>query len=67
MFENLNAFMQNPFMFFSKSKFNIPQGMNSPDDMINYLLQTRQITQDQYNVVYSRYKDLQSSGQIPQR
>lgn len=67
MFENLNAFVQNPLPFFAKTKFNIPQGANSPDEIINYLLQTRQLTQDQYNAVYSKYKDLQSSGQLPQR
>ncbi len=67
MFENFNAFMQNPMSFFAKTKFNIPQGVNSPDEIINYLLQTRQLTQDQYNAVYSKYKEIQSSGQIPQR
>ena len=67
MFENLNAFVQNPAMFFAKTKFKIPQEINSPDAIINYLLQTRQLSQDQINQVYSKYNEMQSSGQIPQR
>ena len=67
MFEDFNAFMQNPLMFFAKTKFKIPQGINSPDAMINYLLQTRQLSQDQINQVYSKYNEMQSSGQFPQK
>ena len=67
MFENLNAFVQNPMMFLAKTKFKIPQEINTPDAMINYLLQSRQLSQDQMNQVYSKYREIQNSGQIPQK
>ena len=37
-----------------KLKFDIPKGMTNPDDIINHLLRTKQITQEQYNQVYSQ-------------
>ena len=67
MFEMFNAFIQNPMMFATKTKFDIPQNLQSPDDIINHLLQTRQITQDQYNTVYSRFKDMERCGQLPRQ
>ena len=67
MFEMFRAFMQNPAMFFMKSRFNIPQNLTSPNEITEYLLRTNQITQEQYNQVYSRFKDLQQNGQLPKQ
>ena len=67
MFEGFNAFIQNPAMYLMKSKFNIPNNITAPQDMINYLLQTGQLSQNQYNQVYSRFKDLANAGQLPQQ
>lgn len=67
MFEGFNAFLQNPAMFLMKSKFNIPNNISNPQDMINHLLQTGQLSQDQYNQVYQRFKDLANMGQLPQQ
>lgn len=41
---------QNPMAMLSK-KYNLPQNisMNSPDDIIQYLLNTNQVSQSQYN------------------
>lgn len=65
MFDNFNAFIQNPLAFFNRSKFNIPQDMKNPEDVINYLLQSGQLSQDQYNQVYSQYRNLQGNGGLP--
>lgn len=67
MFNGFSSFIQNPMMYFARTKFNIPQNMKSPNDVINYLLQSGQLSQDQYNQVYSKYKDLENSGQLPQK
>lgn len=67
MFERFQAFLQNPVMFMMKSRFNIPQNITNPNDIINHLLQSGQITQDQYNTVYSKYRDLQQNGQLPKQ
>ena len=67
MFENFNAFIQNPMMFFMKSKFKIPNNINNPDEMINHLMSTGQLSQNQYNKVYETFKNLQSSGQLPKQ
>lgn len=67
MFDSFNSFIQNPMMYLARTKFNIPQNMQSPNEIINYLLQSGQLSQDQYNQVYSKYKDLESSGKIPQK
>lgn len=47
----LNAysqFMQNPMGMLSQS-FNIPQNISNPQDIIQHLLNTNQISQDQVN------------------
>ena len=67
MFENFQAFLQNPVMFMMKARFNIPQNITNPNDIINHLLQSGQITQEQYNQVYSKYRDLQQNGQLPKQ
>lgn len=44
----LTQFKQNPIAALSQ-KFNIPQGINNPDDILQYLLNTNQVSQDQVN------------------
>ena len=55
MMNNLNdimnlyqQFMQNPMQMLSR-KFNIPQNINNPNDVVQHLLTTGQITQSQLN------------------
>lgn len=43
-------FSQNPIQMLSQ-RFNIPQNMNSPQDIIQHLLNSGQITQSQVNSV----------------
>ena len=58
-------FMQNPIQSLMNAKFNIPQGMNNPNDILNYLLSTRQISQDQVNQAMNQYHQMSSSGTLP--
>lgn len=43
-------FRQNPLGMIGQ-RFNIPQGMNNPNDIIQHLLDTNQVSQDQLNRV----------------
>lgn len=44
--------MANPVQFLSR-KFNIPQNMNDPNAIVQHLLNSGQVTQDQVNRVMS--------------
>ena len=46
----LNQFKQNPMAMLSQ-KFNIPQGMNDPNQIIQHLLNTNQVSQADVNRV----------------
>ena len=54
MLQNLQALKANPMQFLQK-RFNLPQNipMNDPQQIMNYLLQTNQISQQQVNAAYS--------------
>lgn len=43
-----NLFQQNP-MGMLQRRYNIPQNLNNPNDIIQYLLNTGQVTQAQVN------------------
>lgn len=50
-FMNLyQRFQQNPIQMLSK-RFNIPENINSPNDIIQHLLNSGQVTQEQVNQV----------------
>ena len=53
MMQMLNQFKANPAQYLLQSKLNIPKTMlNDPQAMVNHLLQTGQITQQQINNAY---------------
>lgn len=43
-----SQFKQNPMALLGR-RFNIPQGIQSPQDMVQYLLNSGQVSQDQVN------------------
>jgi hypothetical protein len=46
----LNNLMQNPIQFVLQKGFNIPQNIgNDPNNIIQYLMNSGQISQEQYN------------------
>ena len=48
MMQFISQFKQNP-MGMLLQKFNIPQEMNNPEQILKHLLDTKQVTQDQVN------------------
>ena len=46
--EMANRFMQNPMAMLSQ-RYNIPQGINEPNQIIQHLLNTGQVSQSQVN------------------
>ena len=49
----LQQLRQNPMQFIMQRRFNVPQGMaNDPQAILNHLMQTGQISQDQVNRAY---------------
>ena len=52
----LNQFNSNPLSFFQK--FNIPRACNSPDSVMQYLMQSGRVTQDQINQAQSLYRQI---------
>ena len=43
-----SQFMQNPMAMLSQ-RYNIPQNLNNPNDILQYLLNTNQVSQQQVN------------------
>jgi len=54
----LSQFKQNPIAALSK-KYNIPQGINDPNQILQHLLNTNQVSQDQINRVMQMKNDPQ--------
>ena len=53
------------FVSFINSKCQLPQGMTNPNDIINYLLQSNKITQEQYNQARVQMQNMQNNGGLP--
>lgn len=54
----LNQFKQNPVAMLSR-KYNIPQNMNDPNQILQHLLNSGQVTQEQVNRVMQMKNDPQ--------
>lgn len=54
MISMLNQLKQNPVQFLIQRRMNLPQGVdaNNPQAILNHLLQTGQINQNQVNQAY---------------
>jgi hypothetical protein len=57
----LNQFKQNPMAMLSR-KYNIPQDMNDPNQILQHLLNTNQVSQEQVN----RVMQMKNNPQIQQ-
>lgn len=51
LLNQLNSLKANPMQYLMQSKFNIPSNLNNPNDIIQHLLNTGQISQSQLNAV----------------
>jgi hypothetical protein len=54
----VSQFKQNPLAVLSQ-RYNIPQSMNDPNQILQYLLNTRQVSQEQINRVMQMKNDPQ--------
>lgn len=53
MIEQLNKIMKDPVGYVAQCGLNVPQNINSPNDIIQYLMNTGQISQQKYNQAMS--------------
>lgn len=45
----MQRMQRNPMQMLQQSGYNVPQGMNDPNEIIRYLTQTGQVPQGQYD------------------
>ena len=50
-FAMLDQLKQNPYQLLAQRGFNIPQNLFNPNDILQYLVNTNQVTQQQVNNV----------------
>ena len=48
----LQQMKSNPLQFLMQRRMNIPQGVNDPQAILNHLVQTGQVSQEQVNRAY---------------
>lgn len=53
MAQLLQQLKANPMAVLSK-RFNLPQGINDPNAILNHLVQTGQVSQDKVNMAYQQ-------------
>lgn len=56
MIDQLNKLMKNPMEYVAQFGLKIPQNINSSNDIIQYLMNTGQISQQSYNQAMSLAK-----------
>ncbi len=62
LFQMVEAFKANPLMFILQKKMNVPTSMlNDPNAMLQHLLATGQVSQNQVNTAY---RQIQNGGGI---
>ena len=63
IFEAAQQFKKNPLGFLLHSKYNIPSAMlNDPRAMLNYVIQTKQVSQAQANAGQTLFNQIQNGG-----
>ena len=65
MIPNLNNMLaqikQNPMKVLGQ-RFNIPQGLTSPQQIVQHLMNSGQVSQDAFNRAYQMYSQLGAQG-----
>lgn len=54
LMSQMNQLRSNPMQFLMQRKYKIPAGMNNPQDIVQHLLNTGQMSQDQFNTLQQR-------------
>lgn len=60
MAQMVNQLKANPVQFLAKSKFNLPQNIDTSNaqSIVNYLVQSGQVSQDLYNRAYNMARQM---------
>ena len=60
MMQMVQQLKANPMQFLAKSKFNIPNNIDTSNaqSIVNYLVQSGQVSQDLYNKAYSMARQM---------
>ena len=67
MLGQFRGFMSNPMQFLMQNKLNIPQQyINDPNQTIQYLMNTGQLSQQQYDWAVKEAQKIQSNPQFMQ-
>lgn len=66
MMNQFNGFMANPLQFMMQRKLNLPQGISNPNDAIQYLMNSGQMSQQDYNQLRQMAEQLQQNPQFMQ-
>ena len=64
------GFMRNPMQFLLQKRLNLPQNVNpmqNPGQAIQYLMNNRMMTQEQYNQLQQMASQIQNNPQFAQR
>lgn len=65
MFNQFQSFMGNPVQFLAQNKLNIPQEyLNNPNDAIQHLMNSGQLSQQQYNMAVNAAKRIEGNPQF---
>ena len=64
MIQMFNQFKSSPIQ--ALSKFGVPQGMNNPNQITQYLMNTGKMSQQQYNQLQQMAGQLQNNPQFKQ-
>lgn len=56
LWQMLNQIKSDPVGFLAERGAKVPEGMNNPFDIINYLMNTKQITPQRYKQVPKQFK-----------
>lgn len=68
LMQMVQSLRQNPVQFLQSNGFNVPQNINDPNSIIQYLMNTGQVTQNQYqNVRQFTQNNQQNLMQIMQQ
>ena len=66
MFNQLRSFMGNPKGFMQQNNMNVPQNINNPKEIIQDMLNSGKLTQQQYNYVNQLSNQIQTNPQYQQ-
>lgn len=58
----VNQIKADPITFLKNKGINIPMGMNNPNDIIQHLMNTGQVSQERYNQAFQMANSFRNAG-----